>query len=288
MTLTAARANAGLSATATATSTGVSGSVEIGTFNNFITLTGCDVAYSVRARIVAGSDFNIVVATNNTSGSDSLVTGTAQVETATVTAASGITGSGNATVTVTAAGMTGSPKAISVALTTAAHTTATLIATAIAAALNADTAYAALFTATSSTNTVITTRNASTLGFYPANDATLNVAIANGTCTGITTASTSADTTAGVVSSGANIADGDAKDFEGITIPTIATLKGFYVRCATGTVVMTSTNEDATLRAGEYRSAANATNGMTDLLTTLNFNATTEADVYLTVVGSTT
>jgi len=288
MTLTAARANAGLSATATPTSTGASGSVEIGTFNNFVTLTGCDVVYAVRARIVAGSDFNIVVATNTTSGSDTLVPGTAQVETATVTAASGITGSGNATVTVTASGMTGSPKAISVALTTAAHTTATLIATAIAAALNADADYSALFTATSSTNTVITTRNASSLGFYPADDATLNVAIANGTCTGITTAATSANTTAGVVSSGANITNGGAKDFEGITIPTIVTLKGLYLRCATGTVVMTSANEDATLRAGEYRCSTNNTSSMTDLLTTLNFNATTDTDMYLTVVGATT
>jgi len=286
MTLTAARANAGLSVTATATSTGVSGSVEIGTFNNFITLTGCDVVYSLRARIVSGSNLVLAVATNTTSASDAWSAGTAQVETATVTAASGATSSGNLTVTVTAAGMTGSPKAITVALTTTAHTTATLIATAIAATLNADTAYSALFTATTSTNTVITTRNASSLGILPADDATLNVAIAAGL--GVSAAASSANTTAGVASSGANISDGDAKDFEGITIPTIVTLKGFWAKCVTGGVTMTSTNEDAKLRAGEYRVAANDTNSLSDLLTTLTFNATSDSDVYITVVGKTT
>lgn len=286
MTLTAARANAGLSATATATSTGVSGSVEIGTFNNFITLTSCDVVYSLRARIVSGSNMVLAVATNTTSASDSWSAGTAQVDTATVTAASGATSSGNLTVTVTAAGMTGSPKAITVALTTTAHTTATLIATAIAAALNADADYSALFTATSSTNTVITTRNASSLGILPADDATLNVAIAAGL--GVSAAASSANTTAGVASSGANISDGDAKDFEGITIPTIVTLKGFWVKCVTGAVTMTSTNEDAKYRAGEYRVTANDTNSLSDLLATLTFNATADSDIYLTVVGKTT
>ena len=286
MTLTAARANAGLSATATATSTGVTGSVEIGTFNNFVTLTDCDVAYALRARIVSGSNLVLVVATNTTSASDAYTSGTAQVETATVTAASGATSSGNLTVTVTAAGMTGSPKAILVPLTTAVHTTATLIATAIKDALNADTAYAALFTATSSTNTVITTRNASTLGFFPANDSTLNIAIAAGL--GVSAAATSTNTTAGVASSGANISDGDAKDFEGITIPTIVTLKGFWARCASGAVTMTSSNEDAKLRAGEYRVATNDTNNLSDLLTTLTFNATSDSDIYITVVGKTT
>lgn len=285
MTLTAARANAGLSATATATSTGVTGSVEIGTFNNFVTLTDCDVAYALRARIVSGSNLVLAVATNTTSSSDAFTAGTAQVETATVTAASGATSSGNLTVTVTAAGMTGSPKAILVPLTTAAHTTATLIATAIKDAFNADTAYAALFTATSSTNTVITTRKASSLGFLPANDGTLNIAIAAGL--GVSAAATSTNTTLGVASTGANISDGDAKDFEGIAIPTIVTLKGLWAKCESGAVTMTSSNEDAKLRAGEYRVSTNETNSMTDLLTTLTFNATSDSDIYITVVGKT-
>ena len=284
MTLTAARANAGISATASATSTGVSGSVEVGTFNNFITLTGCDVAYAIRARIVAGSDLVLVTATNTTSGSDAWAAGTAQVETA--TAAGTITLAGNASVVVTAAGMTGSPKTVSVAVTLS--DTAATWAGKVRTALAADTAVSALFTVGGASTAITLTRKVDSLGFLPADDATLNISLDNGTCTGITTAASSADTTAGVASSGANISDGDAKDFEGITIPTIVTLKGFYAKCVTGTVVMTSTNEDATLRAGEYRVAVNNTNSMTDLLTTLNFNATTDADIYLTVIGSTT
>lgn len=283
MTLTAARANAGLSATATATSTGITGSVEIGTFNNFVTLTGCDVAYCVRAKIVSGSDFNIVVATNNTSGSDTYSAGTAQVETA--TAAGTITASGNASVVVTAAGMTGSPKTISVAVTNG--DTAATWAGKVRTALAADTAVDALFTVGGSTTAISLTRKTSSLGFLPANDATLNIALDNGTCTGITTAATSANTTAGVASSGANISDGDAKDFEGITIGTITNLKGFFFKCTTGTVTMTSANEDAVFRGGEYRVAANNTTSLSDLLTTLNFNASSDADVTLTIVGAT-
>lgn len=284
MDITAARSNLGLSASAAVTSTGVSGSVEIGTLSNTLTLTTCDVAYSVRARIVAGSDFVLVTATNTTSGSDAWSAGTAQVETA--TAVGTITLAGDVTVTVTAAGMTGSPKAISVAV--ALSDTAATWAGKVRTALAADADVTSLFTVGGSSTTITLTRNASAIGILPANDGTLNIALDNGTCTGITTAATSTNTTAGVASSGANIDDGDAKDFEGITIPTITTLKGLYIKCATGTVVMTSTNEDATIRAGEFRAAANNTNSMTDLLTTLNFNATTDADIYVTVVGATT
>lgn len=56
---------------------------------------------------------------------------------------------GSLTVTVTAAGMTGTPKAVTVALIKLTQTTALLTADAIAAALNADTAVKAKFTATS-------------------------------------------------------------------------------------------------------------------------------------------
>jgi len=58
------------------------------------------------------------------------------------------TTAGSLTVIVTAVGVTGTPKTITVALTLA-QTTATLTAAAIAAALNADAAVAAAFTATS-------------------------------------------------------------------------------------------------------------------------------------------
>lgn len=69
--------------------------------------------------------------------------GTAQSEKATVTA--GATASGNLTVTVTSAGMTGSPKAVTVAVTTGDDTVGE-VATAIKTALGLDSAIAGKFT----------------------------------------------------------------------------------------------------------------------------------------------
>jgi len=131
---------------------------------------------------------------NTTAGSS--IIGTPQVETATVTAGSGITLAGNATVVVTASGLTGSPKTYNVAV--ALSDTAANVATKISTALNADAALVAMFTISPSTATVVLTRKTGLLGAYT-NDSTLNVSIDNGTCTGITTAATSADTTAGVI-----------------------------------------------------------------------------------------
>jgi hypothetical protein len=124
---------------------------------------------------------------------DTLVDGTLQVETATVVGT--VTKTGNATVVVTAANIDTSPITLSVAVTNT--DTATIVAGKIATALrqnafigNADTG---LYTVTNSGATVtITSRE------YYANDATLNISIDNGTCTGLTTAATSANTTAGV------------------------------------------------------------------------------------------
>ena len=117
--------------------------------------------------------------------------GTVQVETATVTAASGATSAGNLAVTVTSALLT-SPAVVQVALTTAMDD-ATKVATAIKDALNADAGVTAKFIATSSTNTVILTRRAA---FAAANDTTENVAIAAGL--GVSAAASSANTTPGV------------------------------------------------------------------------------------------
>jgi hypothetical protein len=116
-------------------------------------------------------------------------TPTAQVETATVVGT--ITLSGNAAVVVTAAGMTGSPKTIQVAVLE--NDTASDVAGKIRTALGLDAAVIALFAVSGATDKVILTRLAPA-----ANDATLNISIDNGTCTGLTTAATSANTTAGV------------------------------------------------------------------------------------------
>lgn len=116
--------------------------------------------------------------------------GVAQVETA--TAAGSVSTAGNVSVVVTAAGMTGSPKTISVPVLL--NDNASAIALAIRTALAADSAVTALFAVSGATDKIILT------ALIPAaNDATLNISIANGTSAGVTTAATSADTTAGVV-----------------------------------------------------------------------------------------
>lgn len=240
MTLTTPRATFGINARATPVKSGTTGTVQVGANSETVTLTATKQVSFQAVIVGSASDLVIDISDLDNTGSTAWTAGNAQVETATVTAAGGITTSGNATVTVTATGMTGTPKAISVPLTTGTHTTATLIATAIAAGLNADTAYAALFTATSSGATVITTGKASStytlngtsIPVYPATIANLNVALANGTCVGITTAGTSADTTAGVATAGCTVPDLDGNDFEGEATGGLASVDAVFIKNA--------------------------------------------------------
>lgn len=115
-------------------------------------------------------------------------TGLVQVETATVVGT--ISGSGNATVTITAANLVGSPLAVSVAVLNL--DSASVAAGKMRDALALTAAVTALFDVTGATDKIILTRK----GPF-ANDATLNIATANGTCTGLTAAPTSANTNAG-------------------------------------------------------------------------------------------
>ncbi|MBU2703687.1 hypothetical protein Ga0466249_004835 [Sporomusaceae bacterium BoRhaA] len=119
------------------------------------------------------------------------LTGVQQVETATV--AGTITTAGNATVTVTAAGLTGSPKAFTIPVSLG--DTPTITALRIREALAADEAITALFAVSGTGANVVLTRIIAI-----ANDATLNIAIANGTSAGLTAAPMSADTIAGQAS----------------------------------------------------------------------------------------
>jgi hypothetical protein len=119
-----------------------------------------------------------------------LTNGVAQVETATIVGT--ITLAGDATFTITAAGMAGSPLAVSVPV--ALNDTATQVAAKSAVVLNNTAAVAAMFVATSvNADLKLTAINSA------ANDATLNIAFTNGTCTGLTPNATSANTTAGVL-----------------------------------------------------------------------------------------
>lgn len=114
---------------------------------------------------------------------------TVQVETATVVAASGCTANGNLVVTITGSAISGSPLAVPVALTTAAHTSASLIAAAIRTAL-AIAAITTRYTVGGSGAAVTLTSKVP-----QANDGTLNIAIAAGL--GVDVAGTSASTTPG-------------------------------------------------------------------------------------------
>lgn len=118
-----------------------------------------------------------------------LTAGIQQVETAVIVGT--ITGSGNATVITTAAGMTGSPITTSVAVLI--NDTADTVATKIAAALNNVANITAKFKVVAAGPNVILTRLVAA-----ANDATMNLSYTNGTCTGLTPDATSDDTTAGV------------------------------------------------------------------------------------------
>jgi phage tail sheath gpL-like len=283
MDIKSAQAQFGLSVAATPTSTSVSGTVSIGTSNTSLSLTGADVAYSLRAVLSSAASELILDATNGTTaGSTAWSAGTAQVETA--TAAGTIGTAGNASVTITATGMTGSPKLVSVAV--AASDTAATWAGKVRAALAADTDVTALYAVGGTTTAITLTRLANSRGVIPANDATLNIALANDTCTGITPAASSANTTAGVASTGALIYDGDGKDFEGVTIPAIATLKGIAIKCAYGEVDYSATDESGTVKAGETRVFAN-NSGMTSLLDDITFTAVSESDITITAIGAT-
>ena len=102
-----------------------------------------------------------------------------QVETATVVGT--ISTAGNATVIVTAAGVTGSPITFPVAV--ALSDTATAVAGKIRTALSGNANLTALYTVGGPGASVTLTRNA-----IANEDANLNISVANGTCAGLTAA----------------------------------------------------------------------------------------------------
>lgn len=284
MEVSNARARIELIANATPTSTNVQNDVAIGHPLEVIQFPDADVAYSVRAIIAPSSDFVLNVADGVTSGSDAWVAGEAQVETA--TAVGTISGTGNATVTVTADDMDNSPKAISVAVVSG--DTAAVWAGKVRTALAADIDVAATFGVTGSGAEIILFRVPKLYGgliFYVVNDATINIALDNGTCTGITPAATSDNTTEGVATSGCVIYDGDGKDFEGVTIPTIATMKAILMEAVHGSIGYESSSFSSlgTLVAGEIPTlTANPL-----LFGELTFTSEAPAEIKITVIGQT-
>lgn len=142
--------------------------------------------------------------------------GVAQVETAVIVGT--ITGSGNATFTITSAIVTGSPLAVSVVVLV--DDTPTQVAAKAVTTLNANAAVSAHFTASSNAENLILTAKKSA-----ANDATLNIAYTNGTCTGLTPDATSNDTTAGV--------RGDYRGADALTVVIDTTNNALYKNTGT-------------------------------------------------------
>jgi hypothetical protein len=85
---------------------------------------------------------------------------------------------------------------------------------------------------------ILLTVKADANGNYLANDGTLNIAIPGGL--GITAAATSTDTTAGVASSGVQVLDGDGKDFEGLTLPSMARIYALEINVTSGSATATN------------------------------------------------
>lgn len=301
MALTDVKAFYGLQGTFQLTSTNTAGVATVGVVNTPVALTNANVGYSLRAILCgSGNELPINLADNDTTGSTAFVAGTAQVETATITAASGATSAGNMVLVLTSAGMTGSPLNITVALTTAMNTAA-LVAAAARTALEAVTVVAERFTIGGTSASITLTRKPTstftvpggTLNLYPANDATLNLAIPSGL--GITAAPTSTNTTPGVLTSGTKVYDGDGKDIEGADIPTMSAINAVLMQCYDGAVSYDDGLGETGIMSGERTSSKIGirllfNDGSSDSIfsgTSITFNCDSEpADLTLTVVGT--
>lgn len=295
MTLTQAQATFGLRAFGTPTGTNISNDVQIGIAPTTVAFPNAEVAYSVGCLLAdSTADFVINLADGDTTGTTAWTAGTAQVETA--TAAGTITGSGNAEVIVTAAGMTGSPKTILVAVENG--DTAAVWAGKVRTALAADTAVAALFDVSGTSTSIVLTRKpsktytigATILPIRVANDSTLNIELDNDTSTGITPAASSANTTAGVATVGAYLFDGDGKDFEGVTIPTIGDISGYLIQnlsSSAGDINISGANYSyPPINSGQTMLRAHAGSGSSTLTDELTIEATSSAYVTVTVIGA--
>lgn len=250
MNLANSRATLGLTTKATPTSTAVNGTVQIGDNPQVITFPDADVAYCVRAFFAAGApELDLDLTTGSTTGSTAFVAGAAQVETA--TAAGTASAAGNVTVTVTSAGMAGSPLAITVPILNG--DTAAVWAGKVRTALAANATIAARFAVSGTTTAIVLTRKpgtvlndgTETVNLFLATDATLNIALTGPT--GVTPAADSTSTVAGTVTSGVLIRDGDEKDFEGVTIPTCTPKAVLFVNGGTNPLVVFGSTDLAEL-----------------------------------------
>ena len=269
MNLTGTEVRVGMTAAANVSSVNTTGSVTIGTPVAALVYTDAPtVAYSLRMDIADGETLTLDMITGAVTGSDP---GVLQVETATVIAAAGATTAGDATVIVIAANLAESPLTLPVALSLADNT-ASLIATKIRAALNASGEISAIFTVGGTgANVTLTAKIAI------ANDTTLNISIANGTCDGITAAPTSTSTTAGVLATQAYRISGavwDETDFEGHPLPSLMSEAScIFINAFSGILLITSGTNEITLYESGKMLLFSSAGGTAFSGTSVSFNA---------------
>jgi hypothetical protein len=223
ITANSARAYTGLQANAEPTSEGTTGTLSIGQGQTVTTLADVTNAIVFAVELDTGGIVEVNLATFVPT-----LTGAGVNQVTTATAAGTITGSGNATIIVTGDDIAGSPLTVSVAVLNA--DTASAWAQKVRTALGNVSAITSLYTVGGSTTAITLTR---ILDRY--NDSTLNISLANGTCTGITAAPTSADTTSGVNPSKCQRISGTTlagEDFEGVDLPTPTAFYGMQIQCS--------------------------------------------------------
>lgn len=201
--------------------------------------TGADV--TLTRTVPAANDATLNIAyTNGT------CTGLTPDASSTNTTAGAANGAGNATVVVTGAALENSPITFSVPV--AAGDNASAWAGKVRTALAANENIADAYTVSGATDKIVLTAKSAV-----ANDATLNISLDNGTCTGITTAASSANTTAGVAS-GAGNAEVEI---------TSALIIGSPITVS----VAVAAGDTAATWAGKVRTALNADTRVTDYYT---------------------
>ena len=206
------------------------------------TYANATLAYAARATLKAAAAVATFVLPAGTASTSTAAAGAKQVET--FTALGNITQTGNLAVTVTGAGIAGSPLAINVAVVTG--DTPAVWGGKVRAALAATAAVTALYDVGGANAVVTLTRK-----IEAANDATFEVAAAAGTAANASLPITSANTTPGVAAAGTVLSGTVGGEIRGTAIDPAT---GFYlvVIVAEGTGVSLAGPVTGALGAGSF------------------------------------
>lgn len=232
MILTSTSATYGVRSTSPATSSGATGGINLGQPETQITLPTANVAWTGQmllvdpAGVVTAADIDINILAGTVTTATTWVEGNGEAETATVVGGC-TTANGTLTLVVTANDVGMTAQNVAVALTTAAHGTASLVAAACRAAISANATIAARFAVSGTGASIVLTRIGKIFkmagGDVQVHDGinllVFNIAIPAGL--GVSAAPSSTNTPS-VATQGTLHRDIDGKDWEGTTLPAIA------------------------------------------------------------------